>query len=181
MLMQAFRGASPERVAVRSALLASYADGPPQLESPLLTLDSLDRRIARLRQRRTASRGRRCLVNSTQYAVERRAAAVVYHRRDYTCDEVLALAEIDAPVPAEDCTRLCTGHDGVSLEVTVYPASVRLFRRSRALQGYVGAHRRHVVDRSFPRPIAAINVLRGPRKRTSVLIVERTSEGDEDN
>jgi tRNA A-37 threonylcarbamoyl transferase component Bud32 len=177
MLMQAFRGAGRERIAVRRSLLSGYVDGPPRLESRHLSLHSIDRRIARLRERRAASRGRRCLVNSTQYAVERTRGARVYHRRDYTCDEVLVLAQPDTCPPAEDDVRLCTGHDGVVLEVTAYPASARLFRRSPALEGYVGAHRRHVDDTSVPRPVAAVDVLRGPRKGTSVLIVERAGEG----
>jgi tRNA A-37 threonylcarbamoyl transferase component Bud32 len=176
MLMQAFRGAGRDRIAVRRALLSGYVDGPPRIESRHLSLHSIDKRIARLRERRAASRGRRCLVNSSQYAVERTREARVYHRRDYAFDEVLALAQPDTSPPAQDDVRLCTGHDGVALEVTAYPASVRLFRRSRALEGYVAAHRRHVDDTSLPRPVAAVDVLRGRRKGTSVLIVEWAGE-----
>jgi tRNA A-37 threonylcarbamoyl transferase component Bud32 len=175
MLMQSFRGAGPERIAVRRALLEGYVHGPPRLDSRFLTLGALDERIARLRQRRARSRGRRCLMNSTQYAVERRHDALVYHRRDYPSDEVLAMAQLDAPAPAESHTGSFAGHGGVLLEVRTYPGPARLFRRSQALEGYVAAHCRHVDDRSLPRPVAAINVLRGPRKGTSVLIVEQAA------
>ena len=175
MLLQTFRGNDEDRVNVRSALLESYLAGPPRIASAHLTLEALDRRIAALRDRRTASRGRRCLVNSTQYAVVRRPEAKVYHRRDYACDEVLAMAELDSPPLSAPHVRSCTGHDGAMLHIYAYPASVRPFGRSRALQGYVAAHRRHVDDKSLPRPVGAVDVLRGPRKGTSLLIVEQAA------
>jgi len=172
MLGQAFRGAAPDRVAVRTAFLKGYCSGPPRLDSPLLTLESIDARIAKIRATRTRSRGRRCLVDSSKYAIVLRCDVRAYHRRDYDFEAVLALAELDVPPPADVHVRAWDGPGGALLEVRVYPASVRWFRRSRAVEEYVAAHGRHVADKSLPRPVAAIEVLRGPRKGTSVVIEE---------
>ncbi|MFP4056896.1 MAG: lipopolysaccharide kinase InaA family protein [Candidatus Brocadiia bacterium] len=169
----------------RAAFVRAYAEAPPALASRRLRPEAVERRMERLQAARLRSRARRCLKDSSRFAVEVADGMRLYHRRDYSLAEIRQLVDrprgsrpMDPELPAVRTARL-PGRPGTRLEVRDFPPP-RGWRRllgprapSRALRQYAAAHRHRLETRAGPRPVAAMEVLRGPARGRSTLVLER--------
>ena len=171
--------AIPQLPSVFLNAYTSAASFPPS------AMPDLQRILARMQQqeaRRRKSRARRCLKNSSVYAVERLEGWRIHHRRDVPASQVLALIErhrrhspagAGAPTPV---SRLQRGES--QIEIREYPAPGflgllwhRLFG-SPGLHAYAAAHRAWIATGSGPRPVAAAHRLRQPGRGASFALIE---------
>jgi hypothetical protein len=178
-LWNTFGSGEPLREPVRAAFLESYLSAEPPLPEDYLARERVERRCRRRQARRLASRTRRCIKNTTQFAVEEVGGWRVYHDRAYEADELLSL------VLAQQGERPEPGQEHVGdqcLTVTAFPPQrgwrkLRgLFRRPRGLRAYVAARRRRLEHRSGPHPIAAVVGRRGPATGWSFAVLAEGSE-----
>jgi len=165
-----------ERRAAAAAFLDAYGASGPPLGGSAPSLEAVVRAVERRAAERLASRARRCLKNSTQFAVERSAGWRIWHRRDHGADEVLALWE----------RHRASGHSvsqfpegDATLEVRGYPRRglvARLFGCAPAVRAYAGAHRAWLEAGGGPRAVAAAECLTGPERGRSFAVFSRGPE-----
>ena len=163
----------PDPALVERFLRAYHGDRP--IHSPHLAPHAVRTRIDRRRAVRLRSRARRCLVNSSQFAVERRPGRLVYHRRTFSADQILALVDRHADALAHPPhTVACRSPD---LQIAWHPPPGWLARLLPArvatpgLRSYADAHRARLTDRTVPRAVAAVIWLRGPQRGASAAIL----------
>ncbi len=167
------------RSSVRDAFLDAYLAAGEPLPRRFLSVAHLEGVCERLGARRLASRAKRCLKNTTRFAVEKLGDCRVHRRREYTADEILGLVEKRGGCCADDESSTAPGHGAAPLELRRFPARRGLgrllgaFARSPAVREYAAAHRRRLETGAGPLPIAAVEWLRGPDAGRSVLVLER--------
>ena len=166
---------------VVNLFLAIYHGSEPLLGSSHLTPGHIQREMARLAAVRLESRARRCLLDSSKFAVETVAGARVYHLREYPAADLMALVDEHREALAQPPhTVTCPGADGATTLELVWHAPrgwlgrlLPTLRRAPGLGRYADAHRRRLSDPSAPRAVAAIILLRGRDRGASVAILER--------
>jgi len=167
--------------------LAVYHGEEPLFGNPYLTPGHIEREMDRLAAIRLRSRAKRCLVNSSRFAVETVGGVRLYHRRDWPAADLLALVDercatlaaeaTETGKPATLRTAVERQEGAAALELTWYPAAgplARLLPRplaSPGVQRYAEAHRRRVAEGTGPQPIAGIVWLRGARRGSSLAVL----------
>ncbi len=167
--------------------LAVYHGEEPLFANPYLTPGHIECEMDRLAAIRLRSRAKRCLVNSSRFAVETVGGVRLYHRRDWPAADLLALVdELCATVAAEAAetggpatlrAAVERQEGAAALELIWYPAAgplARLLPRplaSPGVQRYAEAHRRRVAEGTGPQPIAGIVWLRGARRGSSLAVL----------
>lgn len=173
-----------ERERLVERFLEVYLHDAGAAERRLLTPVAIVREAERQRRRRLRSRARRCLRNSSRFAVEETEGWRVYHRRDYPVAELLRLLD-ERPAPAERETgkpirvsRATRPAGGAVVEVREFRES-RLARvaprwlwRPRGLVEYAAAHERTVRTGRGPLAVAALVGVRGARRGRSAAVLE---------
>jgi hypothetical protein len=180
--------ALPEQLA--EAFLAEYrAAGDPlrsRRRSRRLSPDRIAALMRRQEAQRARSRARRCLKNSSLFAVEKVSGHRVYHRRDYEVSEVLAFVEQHRQTASREAasgrapavSRLPSGKGGGQVEVKEFPDRGFIGRLldwaawPPGVREYAAAHRARLETGGGPKPLAAVECLRGPDRGRSFTIVE---------
>jgi len=166
------------------AFLRAYVEAGPPLSTPYLAAGHVLRLMERQHAERLRSRGARCLRDSRRYAVDDVAGWRIYRRRDFSADAVLALIErhkaaVGPSAPPGPTPRI-SHHRGEQpgdplLEVREFPPARllgRLYQRivgSPGVREYAEAHRQRVKGRPGPRPVAAVEPLRGGGNSFAIL------------
>ena len=153
------------------AFLDAYSAAGPSSPRTHVSADSVLEAIERHASRRLRSRARRCLVNSSQFAVETLDGWRICHRRDRSAGDILALWAQHRQAAPPAVTRLPDG-----LELRQYPARgllARLLGRSPGVSEYAAAHRAHLETGSGPEAIAAAECRAGPDRGRSFALLAR--------
>ncbi|MFW6161898.1 MAG: lipopolysaccharide kinase InaA family protein [Planctomycetota bacterium] len=163
--------------------LAVYHGDAPLFGSGHLTPAALHREMERLAAVRLRSRAKRCLVNSSRFAVETLGGWRLYHRRAYPAADLVRLVEEHREALARPPHTVTCPHAGpegeVTLELTWHPPPSALHRLlgrllpSPGVRAYAEAHRRQVTGEDGPAPVAALM-----RRGESVTILEQEAPGD---
>ncbi|HUT37317.1 MAG TPA: lipopolysaccharide kinase InaA family protein [Planctomycetota bacterium] len=173
-IAQLLHGLSPglalDLRAAAAEFLDAYAAAGAPLASSHLSTAAILAAMARRAAKRLDSRARRCLANSTQFAVEHLSGWRIYHRRDHSAEDILALWTRHREAAPPTVARLPDG-----LELRQYPRRgilARLLARSPAVRDYAAAHRAHTRGATGgPQAIAAAECLRGPDRGRSFALL----------
>jgi tRNA A-37 threonylcarbamoyl transferase component Bud32 len=180
-LWNTFGSGEPLREPVRAAFLDAYLAAEPALAHAYLTRERIERRCRRREARRLASRTRRCLKNTTQFAVEKIGDWRVYHDRAYEARALVKLVEgktAERPEPGQEPA------DDRDLAVRAFQPErgwrklLAFCRRPAGLRAYVAARRHRLEHRSGPRPVAAVVGRRGQARGWSFAILGEDAETD---
>jgi len=173
-----------ERERLLGVFLGAYLREASARERETLSAEAVGAEADRQRRRRIRSRAKRCLRDSTRFAVEATKGWRVFHRRDYSLEEVLALlgepavSVLDERRAALGVERVRRGLDGRLLEVRLYRegAMTHLLplwvRRPPGVARYASAHRRAVESGRETRAVAALVGIKGEWRGVSVSVVE---------
>lgn len=187
-LLKDYPACQPLEPQLPEVFLRAYCEAEPPLRGRLLEPDAIERRIARQAAVRLRSRAKRCLMNSSKFAVERFDEGRVWRLREYPLSELLALVEqhdeARAARPAAAARQPFVSeharaeHGGATVQVTSFPAQGGLgglFQAlvpSPAVDAYAAAHRRSLEQGGGPRVVAAVEWVRGERRGSSVAMIE---------
>lgn len=151
------------------AFLGAYSAAGPPGSGMRVSVDSVVAAIERHAARRLRSRAKRCLVNSSEFAVETLEGWRIWHRREWSARDVLALWAQHRQAAAPAATRLAEG-----FELRQYPARgflARLVARSPGVREYAAAHRARIEWGSGPEAIAGAECRRGPDRGRSFALL----------
>jgi len=173
-----------ERQRLVEAFLGAYLVDGSARERAILCAEAIVAEADRQRRSRIRSRAKRCLRDSSRFAVEATEGWRVFHRRDCPLEAILALLGEPAVAALLDrrarlgVERVRRGRDGRVLEVRVYRegAAVGLLplwvRRPPGVARYASAHRRAVESGGGSRAVAALVGIKGEMRGVSVSVVE---------
>lgn len=172
-----------------SAFLEAYLAAGPPLRGRRLGAEGVIRAMRSRAARRLASRARRCLRESTGYAVETLSGWRIYHRRTHSAACLLELWEqhrqaASASLPECDSveSRFPQPGGGKVLTLRGYRARGWLGQALRglvpcaAVRDYAAAHRAWLKHGSGPVAVAAAECRQGPDRGKSFAVFEIEAE-----
>jgi tRNA A-37 threonylcarbamoyl transferase component Bud32 len=167
-LLRTLRGGRASAAGIRAAFLEAYCGAEPRLREERLSPEAVERLMERQRARRLRSRARRCLRDSSGFAVETAGERRVYRSRAWPLAEVLRVVEGGGAGDSGLTVREFAAARGVGRVLGA-------FRRSAAVREYAALHRQRLATRSGPRPVAAVEYRGGRERGRSVLVAEAES------
>ena len=155
------RTLDPGGGSVKEAFLEAYCEGPPALASRHLAAAHIARLMARQQAVRLRSRQKRCVKNTSTYAISRVQGARIHHHRGIAAAEVLAAIEEHRRACAPTQIRRASDRGEMVLEVRAFPPGGLVARCLSALlgspgvQAYAAGHRAWLAKQGGPEPVAA--------------------------